>query len=59
MDAIHILSLPPPLLRRLSWFDWLYAVALTGISIFAWTRFGEHMDSYEKGILAIACPTFV
>ena len=35
MDAIHILSLPPPLLRRLSWFDWLYAVALTGISIFA------------------------
>jgi cytochrome c-type biogenesis protein CcsB len=59
MEATQILDLTPPLIRRLSWFDWLYCVLLVGGTIFSLTRFGAYMDAYEKGILVLACGTFV
>lgn len=39
-------------LRRLSWFDWLYAVALVAGAAYALKLYGDYMDVYEKGILA-------
>ncbi len=41
----------PSLLKSLSWFDWLYALALAGGSIVAFQLYGNYMDAYEKGIL--------
>lgn len=48
----------PGYFRKLSLFDWLYALALLGGALFALNRFGAHMDYYEKGILLLAVPTF-
>ncbi|MBS0328392.1 MAG: c-type cytochrome biogenesis protein CcsB [Proteobacteria bacterium] len=47
---------PAPLLKRLSWFDWLFAVIIASSGLFALSRFGEFMDPYEKGILLAAIP---
>ncbi|MFZ6752053.1 c-type cytochrome biogenesis protein CcsB [Undibacterium sp. Dicai25W] len=44
--------------KRLTVFDWLYAVALSMASLFALSRFGGFMDVYEKGVLLLAAPTF-
>lgn len=38
-------------LRRLSWFDWAYAVALLIGAGVALQLYGGHMDGYEKAIL--------
>ena len=38
-------------LRRLSWFDWAYAVALFIGAGVALQLYGGHMDGYEKAIL--------
>ena len=38
-------------LRRLSWLDWLYAVALGAGAVYALRLYGTYMDVYEKGIL--------
>ena len=59
MDATQTLLLDQPLIRRLSWFDWLYCLLLAGGSIFALARFGSYMDAYEKGILVLAAGTCV
>ncbi len=50
------LNQPAPLIKRLSWFDWLFAVIVASGSLFALSRFGEYMDPYEKGILLTAIP---
>ena len=50
------LNQPAPLLKRLSWFDWLFAVIVATGGLFALSRFGEFMDPYEKGILLVAIP---
>ncbi len=51
------LNQPAPLLKRLSWFDWLFAVVVAAGSLFALSRFGEYMDIYEKAILLAAIPS--
>ena len=38
-------------LRRLSWFDWAYALALLVGAGFALKLYGGYMDGYEKAIL--------
>ena len=48
-----------PLLRRLAWFDWLYAAVLAFGAAYAFERYGTYMDGYEKAILVLAVPTFV
>ena len=49
---------PASYLKRLSPFDWLFALALAGGAWFALNRFGGAMDYYEKMILIAAVPTF-
>ena len=50
------LNQPAPLLKRLSGFDWLFAVIVASGGLFALSRFGEYMDPYEKGILLASIP---
>lgn len=42
---------PPPLLKRLSWVDWGYALALLAGALFAYHQYGDYMDVYERGFL--------
>ncbi len=49
---------PVGFFRRLSTFDWLYALALAVGALFVLNRYGPYMDYYEKGILLAAVPTF-
>ena len=39
-------------LRRLSWFDWLWAAVLLAGAGYAGMRYGAYMNGYERGILA-------
>ncbi len=50
------LTQPAPLFKRLSWFDWLFALIVASGGLFALSRFGEYMDIYEQGILLAAIP---
>jgi hypothetical protein len=51
------LNRPAPLLKRLSWFDWLFAAIVAASGFFTLSRFGEYMDVYEKAILLAAIPS--
>ncbi|MFZ6802124.1 c-type cytochrome biogenesis protein CcsB [Undibacterium sp. Di24W] len=44
--------------KRLSIFDWFYAVLLSMGSMYAMSRYGSYMDGYEKAILLFSVPTF-
>ena len=50
------LNQPAPLLKRLSWFDWLFSAIVAAGGFYALSHFGEYMDIYEKGILLAAIP---
>jgi cytochrome c-type biogenesis protein CcsB len=43
---------------RLSAIDWLFGAGLLAAVLFALSRYGAHMDIYEKVILFMAAPTF-
>jgi cytochrome c-type biogenesis protein CcsB len=43
---------------RLSWVDWVYAVALLTGGVFAYSRYAAYMDIYEQAILLLSIPTF-
>ncbi len=47
---------PVPLLKRLNWFDWLFAAVAAASGLFALSRFGDYMDLYEKAILLASMP---
>ena len=51
-------SQAPGYFKRLTAFDWLFAAALVGASLFALQRYGDFMDIYEKAILLLAAPAF-
>ncbi|PKO47202.1 MAG: c-type cytochrome biogenesis protein CcsB [Betaproteobacteria bacterium HGW-Betaproteobacteria-22] len=40
-----------PLLQRLDWQDWLYAVILLIGAVFAFTKYAHYMDAYEVSFL--------
>ena len=42
---------PAPFIKRLSWVDWGYALALLVGALFAFSRYGAYMDIYEQGFL--------
>ena len=42
---------PISLMQRLSWQDWVYALALAAGAIFAFRQYGSYMDVYETGFL--------
>lgn len=50
-NQMQLLPQPQSWLRRLSWFDWTYAVALLIGAGVALQLYGSHMDVYEKAIL--------
>lgn len=49
---------PAGYFRRLSAIDWLFGAGLLAAVLFALSRYGAHMDIYEKIILLAAAPTF-
>lgn len=58
MELTQTYSPPDGFFKRLSILDWLFAFALVAGSLFALSRYGTHMDYYEKGVLFLAAPTF-
>jgi cytochrome c-type biogenesis protein CcsB len=42
---------PTPFLKRLTWVDWGYALLLLIGALFAFSRYGNYMDAYEKSFL--------
>lgn len=44
-------DIPQPLLKRLSWTDWGYALLLLAGALFAYGRYADYMDLYEKSFL--------
>ncbi len=49
----------PSYFSRLGWADWLYAALIVIGAVFAWTRYGSHMNGYEQGILLGAVPSLI
>ena len=49
----------PGILKSASVFDWIFALILAAGALFAFNRYGDFMDIYEKGILLAAAPVFV
>jgi cytochrome c-type biogenesis protein CcsB len=49
---------PAGFFKRLTAVDWLFGIALMAAALFAFNRYGAHMDVYEEAILLLAAPTF-
>lgn len=49
---------PVPLMQRLSWQDWAYALLLVAGAVFAFSRYANYMDVYETGFLFGAAVVF-
>jgi len=47
------------ILKSASVFDWIFALILASGALFAFNRYGDFMDIYEKVILLAAAPVFV
>ena len=58
MQTVPNYQAPTPFLKRLSWVDWLYALALLTGALFALNRYSSYMDVYEKGFLFSAVVGF-
>lgn len=51
-------SQAPGYFKRLTAFDWVFALALLAGSLYGLSTYGHYMDVYEKGILLAAAPAF-
>ena len=49
----------PGIFKSASLFDWIFALVLAAGALFAFNRYGDFMDIYEKAILMSAVPVFV
>ncbi|CAG0999604.1 Cytochrome c biogenesis protein CcsA [Methylophilaceae bacterium] len=58
MDNALINDEPIPLLKRLDWQDWLYAIVLLAGAVYAFNLYDHHMDVYEQSFLFGAALTF-
>ena len=58
MDTALMSDAPIPLMQRLSWQDWLYAIVLVAGAAFAFRQYGSYMDAYETGFLFGAAIVF-
>ena len=54
--ATTTLTLNEGFLARRNWYDWLFAALVLAGGLFAFSRYGQAMDVYEKGILVCAVP---
>ncbi|WBY03540.1 c-type cytochrome biogenesis protein CcsB [Ramlibacter tataouinensis] len=57
--ATQTLTLNEGFFARRRPLDWLFALAVLAGGLFAFTRYAEHMDVYEKGILLGSIPAAV
>ncbi len=48
----------PGIFKSASLFDWIFALVLAAGALFAFNRYGDFMDIYEKAILLAAVPVF-
>jgi len=48
----------PGYFKRLTTYDWVFALALLAGAVFGLNRYGHYMDVYEKAILLLSAPTF-
>lgn len=48
-----------PLLKRLGWFDWLWALLTVAGTIYSHVHYAEFMDNYEIGILYGTAATLI
>ncbi|MBM3336137.1 MAG: c-type cytochrome biogenesis protein CcsB [Betaproteobacteria bacterium] len=48
----------PGIFKSASLFDWIFALVLAAGALFAFNRYGDFMDIYEKVILLAAVPVF-
>lgn len=48
----------PGIFKSASLFDWVFALVLAAGALFAFNRYGDFMDIYEKAILLAAVPVF-
>ena len=53
-----VLTQPQPFLKRVSWTDWLFAVALALGAGYAYGQYVDHLSYYERAVLIGAVPTF-
>jgi cytochrome c-type biogenesis protein CcsB len=51
VELAHPFPSSEPLLKRLSWLDWLYAALVSAGAVFALMRYGAWMENYERGVL--------
>jgi cytochrome c-type biogenesis protein CcsB len=58
MNTAILSDAPVPLIKRLSWQDWLYSLMLVAGAVFAYIQYGDYMDVYEKGFLFGAAALF-
>ena len=54
--ATTTLTLDDGFFARRNWFDWLFALAVLTGGLYAFGRYQQYMDVYEKGILVAAVP---
>jgi cytochrome c-type biogenesis protein CcsB len=57
--AATTLTLEPGFLARRNPLDWLFAVLVVAGGVFAFVRYAEYMDVYEKGILLGTIPSAI
>jgi cytochrome c-type biogenesis protein CcsB len=46
-------------MARRNWLDWLFALVVVAGGVFAFVRYADYMDVYEKGILIGAVPAAI
>jgi cytochrome c-type biogenesis protein CcsB len=57
--ATTTLTLSEGFFSRRGWFDWLFAAVVVAGGLFAFSRYGNYMDVYERGILLGAVPAAI
>lgn len=58
MESIELSIQQDRFFKKLSLFDWLYAVLWFGAMIYAQYRFGQYMNLYERSVLFLSAPVF-
>ena len=53
------ISLNEGAFARRTWFDWLFAAIVLAGGAFAFARYAQYMDVYEKGILIGTVPAAI
>jgi cytochrome c-type biogenesis protein CcsB len=54
--ATHTITLDQGFLGKRNAFDWVFALLVAAGGLYAFARYAQHMDVYEKGILLAAIP---